>query len=71
MPRGPGIYDEPCTIIRHVLKAASVCLIVIGGSGGNGCSIVGAPGLKQRIPAMLRAVADELEKENQQEAAEG
>ena len=36
MPIGPGKYDEMCTDIRIITKAAGVLLIVLDGDRGSG-----------------------------------
>ncbi|HEY7234538.1 MAG TPA: hypothetical protein VH539_10340 [Gemmatimonadaceae bacterium] len=67
MPIGPGKYDDLAT---HARKAAGIsdefvnggiALIVIGGNRGTGFSVQADPLTTLTLPAILRAMADEME----------
>lgn len=62
MPMGPGKYDEACTVFRHATQAAGVMVVVFGGSNGNGFSCQLPPEIVPTIPAILRSIADEIDK---------
>lgn len=66
MPTGPGKYDDACTVFRHATQAAGVMVVVFGGSHGNGFSCQLPPEIVPTIPAILRSVADEIEKSIEQ-----
>jgi hypothetical protein len=66
---GPGKYDDACTIARESTKAVACLLVVIEGEHGNGFSVQTLePDLLPVIPALLRTMAAEIEKENQRNA---
>ncbi|HVX56958.1 MAG TPA: hypothetical protein VHA37_04450 [Candidatus Saccharimonadales bacterium] len=60
---GPGKYDEAATRARQECKAAGVVLIVCDGHSGNGFSAQLSPELSYRLPAVLRQVADQIERD--------
>jgi len=59
---GPGKYDHATTLIRQGTQAQGVILIVFGGAHGDGFSAQLPPGLLLTVPAILRTVADEIER---------
>lgn len=67
---GPGKYDKITTTVMLALEAKAVVLIVIGGPKGNGFEVQTTNSefgqrLNQVLPAMLRDMADQIEKDNQ------
>lgn len=59
---GRGKYDKECTEARNATLARSALLIVIGGQSGNGFSALMHPFDIGMIPALLRGMADEIER---------
>jgi len=59
---GPGEYDDACTAARESTKAEGVILIVYGGEHGNGFSAQLPEYIVERMPDVLRQVADQIEK---------
>lgn len=58
---GPGKYDESCTAVREKHKAGGVMLIVFDGDLGTGFSCQ-LPILDlEKIPAVLRIAADQID----------
>jgi hypothetical protein len=62
MPERPGKYDDLCTTARKAAKAEAALLIIFGGNKGNGFSAQIPIDFLIGIPAILRAVADDIEK---------
>lgn len=62
---GPGVYDNECTEVRLGTEAEGVILLVFGGRVGNGFSVQGPLEFHLRIPALLRAMADQIERDFQ------
>ena len=62
MALGPGKYDDLCTKARLAAKAEGTLLIVFGGNKGSGFSAQIPFELLVGVPAILRTVADEIEK---------
>lgn len=62
MGNGPGKYDDVCTMAREAAKAKGVLLMVFDGEHGQGFSAQLPPELVLGIPAVLRQVADQIEK---------
>jgi len=60
----PGKYDDIASDVARRTKAKAALIIVVGGEKGHGCSAAmrdfDADSL-QRLPAMLRAFADDIE----------
>lgn len=61
MSVGAGRYDEAATAAREATKAEGVLLIVLGGEKGSGFSAQIPPEAIEKIPALLRHMADEIE----------
>ena len=75
MARGPGKYDALATMVREQADADCVVVIVINGRLGSGFSIQALADVKSgsgfpvhataevtdRLPALLRGVADDIE----------
>lgn len=63
MPTGPGKYDPECKRVLNDTLADAVLLIVIRGAKGTGfgANFVDTS-LVAQVPAMLRRMADEIER---------
>jgi hypothetical protein len=60
---GPGKYDEFADVLAHSLQADGLVLIVVGGLMGAGmCVKCRDEKLVAKLPAILRDVADLMEK---------
>lgn len=63
---GPGKYDDACTDAREATSAVACILIVLEGNKGNGFSVqTSEPDLLPALPALLRQVANEIERNAQ------
>lgn len=62
MAQGPGKYDAACTAARE-LTGGSVLLIVLGGKLGSGFAVQAEERYAAEMPRLLRAVADEIERD--------
>jgi hypothetical protein len=60
---GPGIYDEVCTRVREETGATGIILVVFSGKEGNGFSCQASLEITLRLPAILREVADKIERD--------
>jgi hypothetical protein len=58
---GPGKYDAETTMVQQATNAAGVVLIIIDGNKGQGFSVQATLAVTMALPAILRAVADQLE----------
>jgi hypothetical protein len=58
---GPGKYDAEATAAFEQTEAQGVILIVLGGNRGHGFSAQVTAEAMAAIPALLRAVADQIE----------
>lgn len=66
--KGPGKYDDVCTMVHKETDATTVVVIVIGGNKGHGFSVVTKSlGMLSGLPIALRDVADEIEADAAQE----
>jgi hypothetical protein len=63
MSAGPGKYDGLATMVREQADARGVIVIVIEGDNGSGFSVQGDLSVTLRLPAMLRNMADQIEKD--------
>ena len=62
MAIGPGKYDDLCTVVRETANAEGAIIIILNGNQGGGFSCQAPLELTARLPAILRAVADDIEK---------
>lgn len=63
MPLGPGKYDDLCTQARQAAGAVFTLLVIGEGIHGSGFSVqIVEPGFTPDIPALLRHMADEIER---------
>jgi hypothetical protein len=69
MPFGPGKYDDIATQVRGRCEADGVVLIVHNGHLGSGFSVQAPADFSQRLPLILRVVADEIERSTPSESA--
>jgi hypothetical protein len=60
---GPGKYDRLCTAAREASGAQAIILIVLGGTHGSGFSCQCSDQIGRELPAMLREVADSIERD--------
>jgi hypothetical protein len=58
-----GTYDVEARALRENLEALCVAVFVAGGTKGDGFSVVGAEHVVRSLPAVLREVADKLERQ--------
>ncbi len=61
MALGPGKYDDVALTIKKVMAAKGVVLIIQGGRMGHGVSTAIDSDVAALLPAVLRAVADQME----------
>lgn len=61
---GPAKYDDICTVARLASGAQSCILIVIEGNKGTSFSIQATAQVSLMMPAALRSMANEIEKQN-------
>jgi hypothetical protein len=61
MAFGAGKYDEECNVARVMAQAKGALLIIIDGDRGEGFSAQIDARYIERIPAMLRTMADMIE----------
>jgi hypothetical protein len=66
MALGPGKYDEICTAARIAAGARGIVLIVIEGKRGHGFSLQAEEGWEKAIPGLLRKMADDIEKDQEE-----
>lgn len=60
MPRGPGKYDDVCTLVRTRTLARGVVVIVIGGSRGSGFSVQGDEEVTRALPELLETMIPQI-----------
>lgn len=65
MPLGHGKYDDLCTYVREQAEAEGAIVIVFGGNKGPGFAVQSSLGVLLQMPALLRFVADEIERSRQ------
>lgn len=58
---GPGKYDDLCTYVREKSEAQGALILIINGNKGLGFSCQMTLPDVLALPAMLRAMADEIE----------
>lgn len=59
---GGGVYNDECEAAMKATAAECVCLMVFNGNRGNGFSVaIHDPAMTQRLPSMLRSMADQIE----------
>jgi hypothetical protein len=64
MPVGPGKYDHLASQAREAADARAVLLMIIGGEQGGGFSFQSYdPELILTLPAILRNMADQIERD--------
>ena len=62
---GPGRYDREASAARASAEALGVLLIVFGGHDGNGFSAQLPLDLLLTVPAILRQLADRIERQQE------
>ena len=63
MALGPGKYDDLATLVRERAQARGAIVIVVDGALGSGFSVQADLLLTMTLPALLRAVAAQIEEE--------
>ena len=63
MAKGPGKYDDLCTLVREQAEAKGAIVIVLGGNKGFGFAVQLEPGIAVKLPELLRDMADQIEGE--------
>jgi hypothetical protein len=63
MAIGPGKYDELCTYVMEQAQAYGAVVIVFGGEKGPGFSVQAPLNVCATLPRILRALADDIEKD--------
>jgi hypothetical protein len=63
MAVGQGKYDDLTTLVREGANAEGVIVIVIGGSKGSGFSVQATFEVTAKLPALLRKIADDIERD--------
>ncbi len=63
MPREPGKYDDLCAELREKTQAPVCLLIVVNGNKGTGFSALMPDVAADYVPAILRDVANQIERE--------
>lgn len=71
MPTGPGKYDRLLTVAREAAVASCAILIIGDGILGSGFSMQATPEYYEKIPKILRTIADEVEVENRRQKESG
>lgn len=71
MAEGPGKYDSWTTLVRSGVHAEGVVVAVVNGIHGSGFSCQGSKEFHQRIPTILRTMADQIENDNQEKETNG
>lgn len=70
MAIGPGKYDDLCTYVREHANAEGALLLVVRGDHGTGFSTqLRASVHPHEIVKMLRAVADQIERDGNRNVA--
>jgi hypothetical protein len=59
MPKGPGKYDDLCSLVRE-RSGGEVIVIVIDGDKGSGFSFQGDEATLERLPDVLEIVAKQM-----------
>lgn len=63
MAMGPGVYDDLCTQVRELAHATGVAVIVFQGDKGSGFSLQGPPAMLMELPALLRQMAKDIDRD--------
>lgn len=61
MPKGGGKYGDLAGAVHGATGADAVMLIVLKGVDGSGFSVVGNEDVLERLPELLRTMANEIE----------
>jgi len=64
-PPGPGGYDDVASVVWDATRADGVIVVVFNGDKGTGFSVQAPLLLVNEIPAILRSMADQIERKSQ------
>ena len=64
-PPGPGGYDDVASVVWDATHADGVIVVVFNGDKGTGFSVQAPLMLVNEIPAILRSMADQIERKSQ------
>ena len=67
MAKGPGKYDDICTMVRQEAGSEGALILIFNGNQGNGFSVQGSPETYMELPGILRYVATQIETDLQKE----
>jgi hypothetical protein len=68
---GPGKYDHECEFLLKLLQARAIILAVVDGNRGSGFEVSTNDQKFERVlPALLREMADEIEKDLREKESE-
>ena len=59
-PRGPGKYDELCTLVRNRAMARGAIVMVFGGINGSGFSVQADEELTRELPEILESMIAQI-----------
>ena len=59
----PGRYNDLCTEARTNANAAGCLLVIVDGNLGDGLAVQALSSVVEAMPAILRAIADDIENE--------
>jgi hypothetical protein len=64
MANGAGKYGDLAMFVQEQTNAKAVVVAVVHGDKGHGFEVVSAiPNFDKEVPALLRGIADEIEKD--------
>jgi hypothetical protein len=63
MSNGPGKYNAALSAAREQFNLGNAVLIVFDGPAGPGFEVQALPEIVRAMPAMLRYMADEIERD--------
>ena len=62
-PTPSGLYDAETKALQQGFRSDAALILILGGDRGSGCSIMCKPQLQPHIPAQLRVIADQMERD--------
>lgn len=64
IPTGGGRYEQQCVRLQQDLRAEAVILFVVNGAFGTGFSVRASVEFANRLPQVLRNMANDIEQIN-------